>query len=137
MVTELSPGTGLHVCVSVCVCTLRLRPLPRSDSDELSSLEMNSRLLKLSFPAGLSFSLSLPAPDFFFFYTTGPPTATLHSSHGCCCPTSMQPHTLGSCCLSLVMYSQGSCCTTSCVFEVYPVMQPVVSVLSGCLTLYR
>lgn len=54
----------------VCVPTLRLRPFPRLDSDELSSLEMNSGLLKLSFPAVLFFSLSLPPPNFFFFLSS-------------------------------------------------------------------
>lgn len=47
--------------------TLRLRLLPLSDSDELSSLDMNSRLLKLSLPVVRSFSFSLPPPDFFLF----------------------------------------------------------------------
>ncbi len=56
---------------SVCLCvTLRFRPLPLSVSDELSSLDMNSRLLKLSLPVARSFSFSLPPPDFLVLFSS-------------------------------------------------------------------
>lgn len=64
---------GISMTVQICA-TLRLRPfLPRSDSDELSSLEMNSRLLKLSLPVARSLSFSWPADFLFFLSSLFPP----------------------------------------------------------------